>query len=62
MSLAMGTSVGTITLIAPIAVSVAELGHHVSAFRLLPNLIYPFMLLISSLVFVFLVPEKKQAE
>lgn len=45
-----------------VAVSVAaELGHNVSAFQLIPNLIYPFMLFLSSLIFVFLVPEKKQA-
>ena len=43
-----------------VAVSVAaELGHAVSAFQIIPNLIYPFMLLLSSLVFVFLIPEKK---
>ena len=41
-----------------VAVSVAnELGHTVSAFQIIPNLMYPFMLLISSLVFVFVVPE-----
>ena len=44
-----------------VAVSVAaELGHNVSAFQIIPNLMYPFMLLISSLIFVFLIPEKKQ--
>lgn len=43
-----------------VAVSVAaELGHTVSAFQIIPNLIYPYMLLISSLLFVFLIPEKK---
>lgn len=43
-----------------VAVSVAaELGNPVSAFQILPNLIYPFMLLLSSLVFVFIIPEKK---
>ncbi len=42
-----------------VALSVAaELGYTVSAFEVIPNLIYPFMLLISSLVFIFLVPEK----
>ncbi len=46
-----------------VAVSVAtELGSAVSAFQIIPNLIYPFMLLLSSLVFVFLIPEKKKAE
>ena len=44
-----------------VALSVAaELGCAVSAFDIIPNLIYPFMLLLSSLVFVFLVPERKK--
>ena len=44
-----------------VALSVAaELGYAVSAFDIIPNLIYPFMLLLSSLVFVFLVPERKK--
>ena len=43
-----------------VAISVAaKLECVVSAFDIIPNLIYPFMLLISSLVFMFLVPEKK---
>ena len=42
-----------------VAVSVAnELGASISAFQIMPNLFYPFMLLLSSLVFVFLVPAK----
>ena len=42
-----------------VAVSAAaELGCVVSAFDIIPNLIYPFMLLLSSLVFIFLIPEK----
>ncbi len=44
-----------------VAISVAaELGSPVSAFQVIPNLIYPYMLLLSSLVFVFLLPDKKQ--
>lgn len=43
-----------------VAVSLAaELGTAVSAFDIIPHLTYPFMLLLSSLVFVFLVPERK---
>lgn len=43
-----------------VAVSVAaELGCAVSAFEIIPNLLYPYMLLLSSLVFVFLIPERK---
>lgn len=43
-----------------VAVSAAaELGHEVSAFEVIPNLYYPFMLLLSSLIFIFLVPDKK---
>ena len=37
----------------------AELGSNVSAFQIMPNLFYPYMLLISSLVFIYLIPEKK---
>ncbi len=44
-----------------VALSVAaELGCKVSAFDIIPNLIYPYMLLLSSLVFVFLVPERRK--
>lgn len=43
-----------------VAVSTAvELGCEVSAFQILPNLIYPYMLLISSLLFIFVIPSKK---
>lgn len=43
-----------------VAVSAAtELGSAVSAFQIIPNLIYPYMLLLSSLIFVFLIPGKK---
>lgn len=46
-----------------VAVSVAaELGHPVSAFQIIPNLVYPFLLLISSLVFIFVVPGKRKEE
>lgn len=38
----------------------ADLGHSVSAFEVIPNLIYPYMLLISSLIFIFLIPEKNK--
>lgn len=43
-----------------VAISAAhELGFEVSAFQIIPNLLYPGMLLISSLIFIFLVPQKK---
>ena len=43
-----------------VAVSAAmELGAQVSAFEILPNLYYPYMLLISSLIFIFVIPDKK---
>ncbi len=46
-----------------VAISVAnELGAGVSAFQIMPNLFYPYMLLLSSLVFVFLVPSKKEQQ
>ena len=38
--------------------AVATLGHSVTAFELIPNLYYPFILLLSSLVFIFFVPTK----
>jgi len=37
----------------------AEMGFAVSAFDILPNLLYPFLLLVSSLLFIFVIPEKK---
>lgn len=44
-----------------VAVSVAaNLGCSVSAFEVIPNLIYPYMLLLSSLIFVFIIPEKNK--
>lgn len=44
-----------------VALSAAnELGCSVSAFEIIPTLFYPFVLLISSLVFIFLVPEKEK--
>lgn len=46
-----------------VAVSVAAgLGQNVSAFEIMPNLIYPYMLFLSSLVFVFLIPSRKEKQ
>lgn len=43
-----------------VAISAAnELGCEVSAFDIMPNLFYPYMLLISSLLFIFVIPERK---
>ncbi len=39
--------------------AVNTMGLEISAFDIMPNLLYPYMLLISSLVFMFFVPEKK---
>lgn len=42
-----------------VAVSAAkEMGYAVSALEIMPNLFYPYMLLISSLIFIFVVPER----
>lgn len=42
-----------------VAISAAnELGYPVSAFDIIPNLYYPYLLLISALIFIFLIPEK----
>lgn len=38
---------------------VSGLGYDISAFDIIPNLIYQFMLLISSLIFIFIIPDKK---
>ena len=37
-----------------------ELGHAVSAFEIIPYLLYPYLLLVSSLLFIFVIPEKKR--
>ena len=37
----------------------AELGETLTAFEIIPCLFYPYLLLISSLMFIFLIPEKK---
>lgn len=36
----------------------AELGYEISAFDIMPNLYYPYLLLISSLLFIFVIPER----
>ncbi len=42
-----------------VALSAANIdGHKLSAFQIMPQLFYPFTLLISSLVFIFIIPEK----
>lgn len=46
-----------------VAVSaVTTLGYTISAFDIIKNLFYPFILLVSSLVFIFIIPEKKKAK
>lgn len=43
-----------------VAISAAhELGQSVSAFDIMPNLFYPLCLLISSLIFIFIIPERQ---
>lgn len=44
-----------------VALSAAnELGHELSAFDVIPNLFYPGLLLISSLLFIFVIPERRK--
>ena len=44
-----------------VAVSaVATMGESISAFAIIGNLFYPMMLLLSSLTFIFLIPERKE--
>ena len=40
--------------------AVTTLGFEISAFDIIPNLFYPFVLLLSSLVFIFFIPEKDE--
>ena len=40
--------------------AVKELGASVSAFEIMPFLFYPYLLLLSSLIFIFVLPEKKK--
>ncbi|MDD6024181.1 MAG: Na+/H+ antiporter NhaC family protein [Oscillospiraceae bacterium] len=43
-----------------VAISAAsELGHSISAFQIMPYLFYPYLLLVSSLLFIFVIPERK---
>lgn len=45
-----------------VAISAAsELGCGISAFDIMPNLFYPYILLIISLIYIFLIPEKKRS-
>ena len=44
-----------------VAISAAhELGYDLSAFQIMPKLFYPILLLFSSLVFIFLIPQKNK--
>lgn len=40
--------------------AVHELGNEISAFEIIPKLFYPEMLFISSLLFIFVIPQKKK--
>ena len=40
--------------------AVTTLGHSITAFEIIPQLIYPFILLLSSLFFIFFVPTKDE--
>ena len=40
--------------------AVSTLGYSLTAFDIISNLFYPMLLLVSSLIFIFLVPEKKK--
>ena len=44
-----------------VAIAAADtLGYSVSAFEIMPNLFYPYILLLSSLVFIYIIPERKK--
>ena len=38
-----------------------ELGYQISAVDIMSNLFYPYLLLVSSLIFIFIIPERKKA-
>ena len=42
--------------------AVNELGGEISAFQIIPKLFYPGMLFVSSLIFIFVLPDRKNAE
>ena len=42
--------------------TVSGMGEAISAFQIIPMLFYPFALLLSSLVFIFFIPERKDAK
>ena len=39
--------------------AVNELGYEISAFQIMPKLFYPYLLLVSSLVWIFVIPDKR---
>lgn len=39
--------------------AVSELGYSISAFQILPKLFYPMMLMLSSIIWIFLIPENE---
>ena len=44
-----------------VAISAAsELGYNVSAFQIMPKLFYPFLLFVSSMIFIFVIPAKEE--
>ena len=46
-----------------VAISAAhELGYDLSAFQIMPKMFYPILLLFSSLIFIFLVPQKERRD
>lgn len=42
--------------------AVNELGYELSAFDVIPNLFYPGLLLVSSLIFIFVIPDRRKRE
>lgn len=40
--------------------AVGELGYQVSAFQIIPKLFYPMLLFVSSMIFIFVLPERKE--
>ena len=46
-------------IIAKVSAACAEMGVQISAFEIMGSLFYPYLLLVSSLIAIFLIKEKK---
>ena len=59
MDIATANNTVAIVMANPISAA-SELGYNVSAFQIMPKLFYPFLLFVSSMIFIFVIPAKKE--